>query len=169
MVGFFVKSGDIETSREFLPYREPFRDIIVVNLEGKIYSKDLKLILIQYPLEGKYLALPPKQVKINRYRPKELSTGATIAISKDFYKKSEKDKKEFIVNIFLESMELIRKQIKRLGLQVNFDALIADLNACCNLYLAQQKRTISLPPLPTFGDDRPLTIHRLSSIVYSLS
>jgi uncharacterized protein YjbK len=138
MIGYFIKAGDNEVDRNFDPYIWPFRNIIHKIIEGKNYGPSLKLILIKYYLEGKFLEFPDKRIKINPIRKKEQSLSVTIGVPKNFGNWEELDKKKFIVNSTNEALQLVRESLIKKGYtDIDFSQLLIDLEQCARLYFDQ--------------------------------
>jgi hypothetical protein len=118
MIGYFVKAGDLEVGHIFNPYRFAFSTMLDEKLAGKNYSKDLQLILIEYHLEGKFLAFPGEDYKIKPYREKEHSIGVVIGVPYKFLVWPDIEKKKFIVNTTLRAITIVKDNLSQ---KENFD------------------------------------------------
>jgi hypothetical protein len=118
MIGYFVKSGDIDIGHLFSPYCFSFSDLIKEKITGKNYSKDLNLILIEYHLEGRFLELPSEKYKVKSYSTKDLAVAVVIGVPNLFSTWSDSEKKFLIVNTTLEAINLVKNKLSK---RRNFD------------------------------------------------
>jgi hypothetical protein len=136
MIGYFVRAGDIHVSEVFHPHQRLFRDIIEKHIGSKKYGESLKLILIEYLLEGKHLPLPEKSIKVLNYSKKELAITVVVGVSKEFESWSEQDKRRFIYTTTERAVELVKERMAKKGFSdIDFERLFEDLNICSKEYM----------------------------------
>jgi tetratricopeptide (TPR) repeat protein len=141
VIKYFTLSGDYQASDAFEPHLKVYRDIIEKGMGGKVYGDSLKIILIQYHLEGKHWKLPEKPIKLGNYTPKGRSIGVIIGVSKNFNSWTEGEKRAFIVSTTTKAVELVKERLSRKGFtDIDFNRLLDDLEACTQEYLR-------LPPI----------------------
>lgn len=118
MIGYFVKSGDAEMGKIFNVYRFSYSDFLKEKLAGKKYSEDLELILIEYHLEGKFLSLPDKEIRVKAYRRNEHSVAVVIGVPQEFVSWTEIEKKKFLITTTLEAVIAVKSNLSK---KTNFD------------------------------------------------
>ena len=138
MIGYFIQAGDVNVDEKFSPYVWPYRNIIHQNIKGKDYGIGLKLIVIEYILEGKFIAFPEKRIYLTPVRKKEQALSVRIGVTKAFGNWNDLDKKKFIVNTTNEALQLVRDSLLKKGYaDFNFAQLLSDLAQCATQYLDQ--------------------------------
>jgi hypothetical protein len=136
VIGFFVKAGDVIVSKAFRPYCWKFRDIVNEKIANKKYGDGLKLILIEFLLEGQFLSLPERLIKISYYRKSEQSISAVVGIPKTFADMEEIEKKRLIAESAIEGVEAVKERMIKKGFdKIDFQQLLDDLRACAKEYL----------------------------------
>lgn len=138
MIGYFIKAGDVKVDENFSPYAFLYGNIIDQTIVEKNYGTGLKLILIEYLLEGDFMAFPKKRIIITPLRKKEQAISVRIGVPKDFGEWNEQDKKWFVVNTTREAVQLVRDHLfKNINIDINFTQLTMDLDQCAVLYLGK--------------------------------
>ena len=91
------------------------------------YGEDLKLALLQFyvlPILEQLTYLK----EIERYRPKERAIGIPIIIhDENFFKRTDLERRNFLMEVILEKLDLLAKVVKRNKLDTNIDLLKADV------------------------------------------
>jgi hypothetical protein len=138
MIGYFIMAGDTKVEQNFDPYIWPYRNIIHEVIVGKNYGSGLKLILIEYLLAGKFMAVPKKRIYRTPLRKKEQALSVRFGVPIDFVDWDRKIKKNFIVTTTNEAVQLVRKYLlKKEDVDIEFALLLSDLEQCAAIYLGQ--------------------------------
>lgn len=91
------------------------------------YGCDLELILFQFytnPLE--IMAIQLREVEY--YRRKERSIGVSVVVNEDnFFSRSEIQRRDFLRDIIVTKLELLRKTVKRGKLDTNIELLLLEV------------------------------------------
>ncbi len=136
MIGYFVKAGDPDVGNAFQPWLLSFRNIIHRTVAPKSYGDDLRLILIEYDLEGKFMEFPKREYRVYSYRRNERSMIVMVGVREDFGTWPDPEKRRFIVESTLHATELAREKMLKLGYPgVDFEQLMSDLHLCAKEYL----------------------------------
>lgn len=107
---------------------------------GKSYGSDLDLLLIKFYIEGKFSSYLPLEPKLGNYTSRSKDIGIDIAVTKElFHSRNEFERREFVVDSTLNAVELIRDKLKKKKLNIDFDALISDLNEISADYLKKKE------------------------------
>ena len=139
IIGYFQLSGDETVEDLFSPYIwEPkgfamhFEPIILKNK----YGEDLKLILIQYYVEGKLDLHAPDKPKLSNYSTKNRDIAVTVPVTRDkFHDVSDSKRRQFIVDTTLKAIDMVEKRLSKRKLDINFDALRKDIQKAAQEYL----------------------------------
>ncbi len=71
MIGYFLKTGDPEISEKFGKYSKEYSSFTKKFIENKVYGNDLKLILIEYHVSGKFLDWEDIHPRVLNYSKKK--------------------------------------------------------------------------------------------------
>ncbi len=136
MLGYFVKAGDLDVGAVFAPYSRVFGRLLDQHLGKRSYGEGLRLMVIQYHLEGRYLELPAKNYKVMSYRKNEKALSVVVGVPGSFGNLSDEEKRRFIVDSTLKAIELVQAKMERLGFtDIDFDGLVGDVKACADRFL----------------------------------
>ncbi len=136
MIGYFTRAGNWNVAIGFNPYERVFNNILKRKIEDKDFGIGLDLILIEYTLEGSYLQLPAKPIKVLPYSKKQRALSVVVGVSKEFGNMSDISKRQFIINTTIESVKLVQKKMQRLGFNdIDFKSLLDDIQECAIEYL----------------------------------
>ena len=136
MLGYFVKAGDLDVAAVFNPYTRALGALLDKHLEGRDYGERLRLIVIQYHLEGRYLELPTKNYKVMPYRKNERALSVVVGVPRSFGGLSDEEKRRFIVDSTLKAVELVQAKMEHLGFtDTDFDSLVDDMKVCADQFL----------------------------------
>jgi hypothetical protein len=136
MIGYFVMVGDIRVGNVFNPYYVAFNKLVKRNINPKTYGIGLELILIEYHLEGEFLALPEEKYRLKSYRKNERSIAVAVGVSLEFGKMSDIEKRKFIVDTTIVAVRLAQEKMDKLGfVEIDFPQLFADIDKCAIEYM----------------------------------
>jgi hypothetical protein len=139
MIGYFVKAGDFRADKAFHPYKSNFNKLLKERIGNKIYGESLKLVLIEYHLEGEFLSVPEEIYHLKSYRKKERSVAVVVYVRKEFNGLSDLEKKNFIINTTLDTIFLVKDSMAHKGItDINFPMLIKDIQECAKEYVNLQ-------------------------------
>lgn len=139
MIGYFVKSGDTDVHTVFHPYINELREIVGRRISNNIYGEGLELILIEYHLEGQFLPMLEKRVRLLPYRKSEQAIATIVGIPKSFADMPEIEKKKLLTETTIESVELVKSRMIKKGFtKIDFPRLMDDLQKCVNEYLGSK-------------------------------
>jgi len=131
MIGFFIKSGDVDVDGMFSPYIwstvgiDPY---VKKYIKPNVYSKHLDLLLIMFYVEGKYFDQPIENGKVSNYNSKEKSISVAIDVSKEkFHKRNEEERKKYIVESIILAVNLVADKMKKKKMEFNKEQLLKDL------------------------------------------
>lgn len=147
MIGYFLKGGDSDVSDIFTPYVWGQYGIGTKLEKGlkQEYGHDLKLLLIQYYVEGKFAVNGPDKPKVNNYSTKNKDISVAIPVSPElFHLRNDFERREFIIDSTLTAIRLVEERLAKRKLQVDFEALLNDFQTQAQEYLKQPG-----PLLPT--------------------
>lgn len=140
MIGFFEKAGDPEAGALFDTYvwgEQGIRTLVEKGLAGRRYGKDLKLILIQYYVEGTYPVNGPDQPTVSRYSTKDKSISVSIPVRKeDFHNVDSAGRKRFIVDSIRTALSLVEERSRKKKLDLRYEELRRDLDTVLSRYLS---------------------------------
>lgn len=138
MIGYFIKSGDEQVSEMFTPYiwkDKGIGTLIDKELSNKTYGDGLKLILIQYYVEGRFAVNGPEIPTVGKYVNKDKSINVAITVKpNDFHNKKESDRKKYIFDTTINAIELVRDKLIHKKLNFDFSNLINDVKNVFTLY-----------------------------------
>lgn len=83
MVGYYLNAADEQVSNMFTPYvwkHNGLGELIDQAISTKDYGEDLKLLLIQYYVEGKFSSYLPEEPKLGNYSNKNKEIAVAIPI-----------------------------------------------------------------------------------------
>ena len=139
IIGFFQLSGDEDVGDLFTPYvwgENCFTKFINPIIKSANYGIDLKLILIQYYVEGKFDLNAPDKPKLSNYSSKKKDIAVTIHVTRDkFHDVSDSKRRQFIVETTLQAIDMVEKRLSKRKLDINFDALRKDIQKAAKEYL----------------------------------
>jgi len=142
MVGYYISTGDEEVGSKFIPY--VFGDnglgkLIKEHISNKDYGDDLKLLLIQYYVEGKFSRYLPEEPKLGNYKKKDRNIAIAIGVPcRLFHSRNEFERREFVVDSTLNAVNVVREKLEKKKLDINFDSLLSDLKEISKKFLETQ-------------------------------
>lgn len=96
-------------------------------LKFEYYGEDITLILLQFyvnPIMIEIESLP----EIEKYRKRERAIGIPIIVNEEnFFKKTEKERLEFLKKSIVSKIDLLKNTVVNLKLDTNIELLKADL------------------------------------------
>lgn len=142
MVKYYLNSGDEHGSEMFSPYiwgKSGLGTLIDTLLSKDIYGSDLKLLLIQYYVEGEFSRYLPAEPKVNNYSTKNKDISVAIGVPKSlFHDRNEFERREFIVDTTLNAIEMVKVKLEKKKLDIDFLALVHDVTQLCEEYLKKK-------------------------------
>lgn len=139
MIKYYLSTGDQEGADMFSPYvwnGYGLGALIDAKLSEKSYGADLKLLLIQYYIEGKFSSYLPEQPKLGKYVKKTFDIAVAIGVTRDlFHDRNEFERREFIVDSTVNAIELVKSRLAKKKLDIDFDSLIKDVKELVVVYL----------------------------------
>lgn len=136
IIGFYANFGFEEPNKEYI------KDIIwgeyglknkFSTLKSRDYGSDIILILFEFyinPIE--YLRVNIKE--IGNYRKKEKSIGIPIILDdENFFSLDDIEQSEFIKDIIITKLNLVKEKVKRNKLNFNIKDLIKSIEKSFNL------------------------------------
>jgi hypothetical protein len=132
MVGYFVSSGDPEVDSMFAPYVWGATGLanLLKPLKLKNYGTELKLLLIEYYVEGKFTEHLFDEIRLRNYSTKSKDISAQVPVRRsDFHDRTDRQRREFLLKTTLEAIELVRGRLEKRKLGVDFDRLRQDVEA----------------------------------------
>lgn len=127
----------------FTPYvwkEYGFGNLLDSELLEKHYGNDLKLLLIQYYIEGKFSSYLPESPKVGNYSTKNKDIAVAIGVTRDvFHDRNEFERREFIVDSTLKAVELVKARLIKKKLDIDFDRLIRDMKELSDVYLKKEE------------------------------
>ena len=143
MIKYYLNTGDQTSSDMFTPYvwgKHGLGTMIDSALIDKKYGPDLKLLLIQYYIEGKFSSYLPEVPKVSNYSKKNLDIAVAFAVTPDlFHNRNEFEKREFIVDSTINAIKLVQNKLLKKKLHIDFDILLSDIKSVSKSYLRYSK------------------------------
>jgi hypothetical protein len=140
MIGYFVKSGDITVSGMFTPYLWGSNGLakLLKPLRKKNYGSALRLLLIQYYVEGQYLSSSEvPAVKVMNYSSKNKDISVRVPVNRiDFHNTDEFCRRRFLLQTTLEAIELVAIRLERKKLDVDMRRLKRDVESIGEQFMA---------------------------------
>jgi len=137
MIGYFVKSGDISMSQKILPYIKEISRIISDRMDSN-YGQGLNILLIKYYLEGKYLAIPNEEYRIENYREVDHSLSIVFYIPKKLISYSAFEMKNTIIQTSFLAIQMAKEKIENEKIfDVDFKKILFDYKICAELFLTK--------------------------------
>jgi hypothetical protein len=139
MIGYFLKEGGPEIGDTFVKYNNEYNySFLEKSIKKKKYGNDLKLILIEYHVSGKFLDWVDIHPRVLNYSNKNKDIGVVIGVkAEDFLALSDQGKKQFMVGTTRQAVLDVRKRLEKKKLDINFDQLLKDLNEVNKKYLGK--------------------------------
>lgn len=129
MIGFFIKSGGMESNGEFRLFvwgKDGIGYHLDAFLANRVYGSEVKFILIKFYVEGNLPMWLPKKIK-SAYSQKEKALSVEVPVLKEFFAKSEEERCHFIVESVVNSLNAVRKLCERHQLDLDLDSLVHDV------------------------------------------
>lgn len=142
MIGFFLldSGGDLGRFVDRALWRENGLAILVKQLEGNDYGKNLKLILFRFHVEGT-LPLPIQEfISLQRYSKKEKAISIIIPVHKREFDISDNFKnRKLITDKTLDGLDKVRQRLEKKFKDIDFDKLEKDYKTVVQNYLDLHK------------------------------
>ena len=139
IIGYFQLSGDGIVEDLFTPYvwgDKGYTTFINPKITSTNYGTGLKLILIQYYVEGKFDIHAPDKPKLSNYSAKNKDIAVTVPVTRDkFHDVSDSKRRQFIADTTLQAIDMVEKRLSKRKLDINFDALRRDIQKAAQEYL----------------------------------
>src|SRR5262245_12155604 len=117
MIGYFVGSGDTEVGKIFTPYLwgEKGLATLLEPLKDKNYDGDLRLLLIEYYIEGKFSKIfDLEAIKIRNYSNKNKDISVKVPVTRSsFQDRDENGRRKYLVHTTLNAVELVEKRLTK--------------------------------------------------------
>jgi hypothetical protein len=143
MVKYYLSLGDEEVGDMFTPYvwkKFGLDTLMQKKLINRDYGVDLKLLLIQYFVEGKFSTYIPAHPKPGNYIKKNKDIAVAVGVTPEvFHNRNEFERREFILESTLGSIKLVKEKLAKKKLDVNFDKLLSDIHEIGKEYLKSPK------------------------------
>ncbi len=132
---FFSVTRNASDTTEKDPICENFRKFLwdtngfgekIKELKHEKYGKDIVLILLQFNVKPLPHTLEHLR-EIENYRSKEKAIGINIIIEENFFSKNNAERIEFMKDIIIEKLDLLKTRITKNKLDTNVDLLKQDL------------------------------------------
>ncbi len=135
MVGYFIFGSADECFKLFGKYINEMSNQKKIVIGEKQYSNEVKLILIQYIVEGRFTPFPKKEYRYLSYRPKENAAAIEVGVSKNFLDFNDEERKNFIITSTMTSLEVTRQKLQKKNIEIDkYDLLLEDLNIAFNRF-----------------------------------
>jgi hypothetical protein len=148
IIKYFTKSGDEKVSEMFTPYvwqEHGFNTVLNEYLLNHDFGTDLKLLLVEYYVEGKFDVNGPVYPKVSNYSKKDKSISVAFTVSKIvFHDRNEFERREFIIDSTKKAVELVRDKLLKKRLNIDFEKLLNEIKPVINKYLIAEKKYLSL-------------------------
>jgi hypothetical protein len=145
MIGYFVAAGDPTVKDIIHPYIWGPDGLanLLRPLKEKDYGPALKLLLIEYYVEGTYSsAFNVMEVKVSNYSSKNKDISVKVPIKKiDFHGKGDLHRRKFLLQTTLEAIELVRIRLERKKLAVDMQLLRCDVEAISKKFIPVTPKT----------------------------
>jgi hypothetical protein len=133
MIGFFVGSGDTTVGEMFTPYLWGSNGLanLLEPLKKKNYGSSLKLLLIEYYVEGEHSsAFNVPHIKVSNYSSKNKDISVKVPVRRIvFHDTDDLLRRKFLLQTTLEAIELVRIRLERKKLDVDIQRLRSDVEA----------------------------------------
>jgi hypothetical protein len=131
MISYFVAAGDPIVSDIIHPYiwgPDGLADLLRP-LKKKDYGPALKLLLIEYYVEGTYSsAFNIMEVKVSNYSSKNKDISVKVPVKQiDFHGNDDLQRRKFLLQTTLKAIELVRIRLERKKLAVDMQLLKHDV------------------------------------------
>jgi len=141
MIRYFILSGDADVEQLFEPYLWSMKGLarrVKSTCEVGAYGSDLRLILIQYYVEGKYDIGAPPAPRLRHYSKKNKDIAVAFPVTHDrFHDVGEQERRQFIVDTTFQSIDMVEARLGKRRLDIDFVSLRRDVNSAAREYLAQ--------------------------------
>ena len=131
MIGYFVGSGDTTVGGMFTPYLWGLNGLakLLEPVKKKNYGPALKLLLIQYYVEGEYSsAFNVSAVKVMNYSSKNKDISVRVPVRRiDFHDTDDLHRRQFLVQTTIEAVELVHVRLEKKKLDVDMQRLRRDV------------------------------------------
>lgn len=136
MIGYFIKSCDISLSQLLYPFLKDITSIINENMLST-YGRGIRVFLIEYYLEGKYLQTPNKAYKVNSYLKKDQSISVTFFVQENIKTLSANEIRKYIVNTTEEAIHLVKRKMDDNDvITIDFKKMSEDFKLCSDIFLS---------------------------------
>lgn len=138
MIGYFVLAGDPRVDNMFAPYIWGPSGIrtLLKSLGERNYGDSLTLLLIQFHVEGQFLAFGPPDLKVRNYTSKSKNIAVVIPVRPSrFHEVGEAQRREFVLKSTLDAIDAVERRLQKRHLNIDFDLLRHDVEMIGETYL----------------------------------
>jgi hypothetical protein len=101
------------------------------------YGRGIRVFLIEYYLEGKYLQTPNKAYKVNSYLKKDQSISVTFFVQENIKTLSANEIRKYIVNTTEEAIHLVKRKMDDNDvITIDFKKMSEDFKLCSDIFLS---------------------------------
>ena len=139
MIGYFIAAGDPRVGNLLNPYLWGSDGLarLLKPLKEKDYGPALKLLLIEYYVEGGFSSFfNVTEIKVRNYSSKNKDISVKIPVMRiDFHDRDDLSRRRFLLQTTLEAIELVRSRMERRKLVVDFELLRHDVETIGRRFL----------------------------------